>query len=227
VSKIPLTNGAVWVSASRSCPADLGQEISTENPNFEIASNNILQFCLKLYYNKVGFTFGTSFALPYMKNGLARTENVAKKKGHINFKEITDMNLFVYGTLMIPSVMDAVAARKFRFVDAVLRGYARFTVKGESYPGIVPVPDAVTEGIVYLDVDELSFKRLDAFEGDLYQRTSISVETEKGEMFNAETYTIKREYRDCLSTKKWNVKEFSRKNLETFLKTYSGFQKDL
>ena len=181
----------------------------------------------EIYYNASGLSSGTSFALPYMENGIARTEDAAKKKGYITSKEITDMNLFVYGTLMIPSVMDAVTARKFRFVDAVLRGYARFTVKGESYPGIVPVPDAITEGIVYLVVDELSFKRLDAFEGDLYQRTSISVVTEKEEMFKAETYTIKREYRDCLSTKKWDVKEFSRKNLETFLKTYSGFQKDL
>jgi gamma-glutamylcyclotransferase (GGCT)/AIG2-like uncharacterized protein YtfP len=137
------------------------------------------------------------------------------------------MNLFVYGTLMIPTVMYAVTGRKFHFVNAILRGYARYTVKGESYPGIVPVINAVTKGIIYLDVDELSFKRLDEFEGDLYQRTPITAGTEKGEIFNAETYIIKPKYRNCLCSTEWNAKEFSQNHLETFLKTYSGFQKNL
>jgi gamma-glutamylcyclotransferase (GGCT)/AIG2-like uncharacterized protein YtfP len=163
----------------------------------------------------------------YVPNSITGNKNVINEKAYISLKVIPEMNLFVYGTLMICSVMHAVTARKFRFVDAVLSGYARYTVKGESYPGIIPVPDAVTEGIVYLDVDELSFKRLDAFEGDLYQRTPILVETEKGEIFNAETYTIKPEYRNCLSLKEWNAREFAQKDLESFLKTYSGFQKKL
>jgi gamma-glutamylcyclotransferase (GGCT)/AIG2-like uncharacterized protein YtfP len=137
------------------------------------------------------------------------------------------MNLFVYGTLMIPSVMYAVTVRKFRFIDAILRGYARYTVKGESYPGIIPVTDRVTEGIIYFDVDKWSLERLDAFEGDLYQRTRILAETERGEMHSAETYAIKPEYRDCLSAKKWDVKEFSQKDLESFLENYSGFQNNL
>jgi len=92
------------------------------------------------------------------------------------------MNIFTYGTLMIPDVMYAVTTRKFRFKNAILRGYARFTVKGESYPGIIPVTGAVTEGIVYFDVDALSLDRLDAFEGDLYQRTPVRVETKKEEI---------------------------------------------
>jgi gamma-glutamylcyclotransferase (GGCT)/AIG2-like uncharacterized protein YtfP len=137
------------------------------------------------------------------------------------------MNLFVYGTLMIPSVMYAVTGRKFRIVDAILRGYARYTVKGEYYPGIVPATDAVTEGVIYLDVDELSIKQLDEFEGDLYRRTPIPAETGKGEIFNAETYIIKPKYRNCLSSIVWNMKEFSQNHLEAFLKTYSGFQKNL
>jgi gamma-glutamylcyclotransferase (GGCT)/AIG2-like uncharacterized protein YtfP len=136
------------------------------------------------------------------------------------------MNIFAYGTLMIPEVMYAVTTREFRFKNAILRGYARFTVKGESYPGIIPVTDAVTEGIIYFDVDELSLTRLNAFEGDLYQRTPVRVETEKDEILNAETYIIRPEYRGYLSSKKWNVKEFNQKHLEVFLEIYSGFKKN-
>ena len=81
--------------------------------------------------------------------------------------------------------MHAVTARHFRSQKAILRDYARFTVKGESYHGIIPVTDAITEGIIYLNVDELSLGQLDTFEGDLYQRTRIRVETEEKEMQNA------------------------------------------
>ena len=136
------------------------------------------------------------------------------------------MKIFAYGTLMIPEVMYAVTTREFRFKNAILRGYARFTVKGESYPGIIPVTDAVTEGVIYFDVDELSLARLDAFEGNLYQRKPIRVETKEREIRDAETYVIKPEYRGCLSSKEWNVKEFNQKHLEAFLETYSGFKKN-
>ena len=137
------------------------------------------------------------------------------------------MNIFAYGTLLIPCVMYAVTAREFRFKNAILRGYARFTVKGESYPGIIPVTDAVTEGIIYIDVDELSLERLDAFEGDLYQRTPILAEIKGEETFNAEAYVIKPKFRNHLSWSEWNMKEFARKHLKAFLETYSGFQKNL
>ena len=136
------------------------------------------------------------------------------------------MKIFTYGTLMIPEIMYAVTTRRFRFKNAILRGYARFTVKGESYPGIIPVADAVTKGIVYFDVDELSLERLDVFEGDLYQRTSILAEMERGEILNAEAYVVKPEFRNHLSSSEWNIKEFAQKHLEAFLATYSSFQKN-
>ena len=133
------------------------------------------------------------------------------------------MNIFAYGTLMIPDVMCAVTTREFRFMDAILRGYARFTVKGASYPGIIPVTEAVTEGFIYFDVDEFSLERLDEFEGDLYQRIPIQAETERGKILNAATYVIKPEYRDYLSLQKWDVEEFVQNSLAAFLNTYQGF----
>ena len=136
------------------------------------------------------------------------------------------MNVFTYGTLMIPDVMYAFTTREFRFNHAIIRGYARFTVKGESFPGIIPVTDAATEGIIYFDVDKLSLERLDAFEGDLYQRTPILAEMDGGEIFNAEAYVIKPKFRNHLSSSEWKMKEFAQKHLKAFLETYSGFQKN-
>jgi gamma-glutamylcyclotransferase (GGCT)/AIG2-like uncharacterized protein YtfP len=135
-------------------------------------------------------------------------------------------NIFAYGTLMISAVMYAVTSRHFPLQKAILKGYARFTVKGESFPGIVPVTDKSTEGILYFNVDEPSLERLDIFEGDLYQRTPILVETEGEEILNAETYVIKPEYRDYLSSKGWDVNKFTKTYLETFLESYQGFPKN-
>jgi len=128
---------------------------------------------------------------------------------------------------MIPSVMHAVTARHFRSQKAILRDYARFRVKGESYPGIIPVTDAITEGIIYFNVNEFSLEQLDTFEGDLYERIRIRVETEEKEMQNAEAYVIQSKYLGYLSRKAWDVKEFIKKDLEMFLMTYSGFPKNI
>jgi len=127
---------------------------------------------------------------------------------------------------MISDVMYAVTTREFRFKDAILRGYARFTVKGESYPGIIPATDAVTEGVIYFDVDESSLERLDAFEGDLYQRAPILAEMKGGEICNAEAYVIRPNFKNHLSSSEWNAKEFVQKYLKVFLENYSGFQKN-
>jgi len=136
------------------------------------------------------------------------------------------MNIFTYGTLMIPEVMVAVTTRKFPSIDAILKGYARFTIKGESYPGITPEPGAITEGIIYFDVDERSLERLDAFEGDLYQRIEIMAETKEKKILSADAYVIKPKFRSYLSSQEWNMKEFAQKHLKTFLETYTGFQKN-
>ena len=100
-----------------------------------------------------------------------------------------DMNIFAYGTLMIPSVMVAVTGRHFRSQKANLRNYARFTVKGESYPGIIPLTDAITEGIIYFNVNKFSLEQLDIFEGDLYERTHVRVEIEEKEIKTIKTQT--------------------------------------
>ena len=83
-----------------------------------------------------------------------------------------------------------------------------------------------SEGIIYFDVDELSLERLDEFEGELYQRTPIQVETVEKEILNAETYVIKPEYRDYLSSKGWDVNKFTKTYLETFLESCQGFPKN-
>jgi gamma-glutamylcyclotransferase (GGCT)/AIG2-like uncharacterized protein YtfP len=131
--------------------------------------------------------------------------------------------LFTYGSLMIASVMHAVTGQNFQRRKASLRDYARFKLKGESYPGITYHKGAFTDGIIYLDVDALSLKRLDEFEGEVYERVSVRVETDQGESLTGETYVIKREYRKLLSSEPWDLEEFKKDHLKEFMASYKGF----
>jgi len=70
-------------------------------------------------------------------------------------------------------------------------------------------------------------EQLDTFEGDLYERTRIWVETEEKQILNAQAYVIQSKYLGYLSRKEWDVKEFIKKELDMFLMTYSGFPKNV
>ena len=133
------------------------------------------------------------------------------------------MNIFTYGSLMFPSVMKAVTGREFPSKKARLRDYARFKVRGESFPGLTPVKGALTDGVLYSDVDPLSVRRLDDFEGDLYQRTEIRVQVEERESLTAQTYVIRPRHRDRLSSQEWDPDHFEKADLIEFMASYPGF----
>ena len=118
------------------------------------------------------------------------------------------MNIFTYGSLMFPSVMKAVTGLEFPAKRARVKNYARFKVKGESYPGLTPLEGAVTEGVLYLDVDALSVKRLDDFEWEFYERGGVAADTLDGESLTAHTYLIKAQCRGRLSSAPWDPEHF-------------------
>ena len=133
------------------------------------------------------------------------------------------MHVFTYGSLMVAAVMEAVTGHRFASRKATLHDYARFRLKNASYPGIVEMAGATTDGVLYLDVDAASIDRLDAFEGVFYQRTCVEVYTPQGERRPAETYVVVPRYQDHLSTEAWRLNHFRRDHLEAFLASYHGF----
>ena len=82
---------------------------------------------------------------------------------------------FAYGTFMCEDILLAVTGHRFNRTPGFLRDYRRRAVKGEVYPGILPERDGVVEGIVYRDLPDTAWARLDAFEGEMYQRQIVSV----------------------------------------------------
>ena len=133
------------------------------------------------------------------------------------------MHIFTYGSLMIPSVMEAVTGSRFASRNAILHGYARFSLKGATYPGVIPQQGATTNGVLYLDVDPASVARLDAFEGAFYDRVGVEVETAEAGRLTAQVYVVATPHRHRLSSAAWRLDDFRREHLAAFLASYHGF----
>ena len=86
-------------------------------------------------------------------------------------------HVFAYGSLMFEPVWRHVVAGNYRHGPAQLRGFERFAVRDQTYPGVVRAdsPLATVNGVVYFDVDAADLARLDRFEGAEYRRISVPV----------------------------------------------------
>jgi gamma-glutamylcyclotransferase (GGCT)/AIG2-like uncharacterized protein YtfP len=131
-------------------------------------------------------------------------------------------HLFAYGSLMCEDIMLEASGYAPSSRPATLKEYRRYTIKGERYPGIAPFAGSTVEGIVYLDVPESAWVRLDKFEGDLYMRKSVYIEVNK-EFLPAATYVVKPEFYDFLDDVEWSFSDFLRNTKADFLKSYKGF----
>jgi gamma-glutamylcyclotransferase (GGCT)/AIG2-like uncharacterized protein YtfP len=126
------------------------------------------------------------------------------------------MHVFTYGSLMFPEVWRRVTGRHHESVKALLIGWSARALIGQVYPGLVPDDVAVTSGVLYLDVDPISLARLDDFEGDFYDRITVKVTTEGGEMQAAEVYRVAPGGLSQVLAESWDPTPFARSHVQTF-----------
>ena len=87
-------------------------------------------------------------------------------------------NLFAYGTLMCEDIMGDVSGCRLPSPSpGTLKGYSRWCVKGEPYPALVRDEKKLVEGMVYRNVPDSAWDRLDAFEGEMYERRLVRIES--------------------------------------------------
>lgn len=132
------------------------------------------------------------------------------------------MHFFAYGTLMVSDVIAAVCGCTQPGVAASLAGFRRARVTGQSYPAIVADARQQVEGLLYRDLDDTQWQRLDLFEGDQYERQRVRVETLSGPC-DAETYVLARGAESLLSADHWSLEAFVAGELEDFMRGYLGF----
>jgi gamma-glutamylcyclotransferase (GGCT)/AIG2-like uncharacterized protein YtfP len=135
------------------------------------------------------------------------------------------LHCFAYGTLMCEDIMRKVAGGRFARTEATLQDYERLAVKEQVYPAIVERPGAVVRGVLYFDLPETSWMRLDGFEGEVYSRVVVSARCMDGRTVDAGTYVMRPEFRHLLAEAEWDVEEFLRSGKTEFENTYSGFGK--
>ena len=121
--------------------------------------------------------------------------------------------IFAYGTLGFPEIVHSLTGRCFSSRPAVLDGFARYRVRGRSYPGIVPAPGSRTAGVLFGGVDLRSLALLDCFEGDLYVRREVRVRTRDGSLLVAQTYVVAPGRRSLLSRVPWSRAGFAARHL--------------
>jgi gamma-glutamylcyclotransferase (GGCT)/AIG2-like uncharacterized protein YtfP len=132
------------------------------------------------------------------------------------------LDLFVYGTLMVPRLVRAVCGYSATGEAAILHGYCCRRLHGEVYPGIFPCEGETVAGLLYRDVGPGALLRLDAFEGDVYRRRPVTVSVE-GQFHPAEAYVVRPGSRGLLSNDPWRLDEFLDRGLQDFLEGYPGF----
>jgi len=130
------------------------------------------------------------------------------------------MNLFVYGTLLVPEIWEAVtAAPDLVSHPAELRGFLLRRVKNASYPGIVISPGETRSvpGRVVFEVSPEALRRLDAYEGGLYQRREVHPLVPGLGTISAHTYLIPPEEAErILSEDPWTLDWFENNGLGEF-----------
>jgi hypothetical protein len=77
---------------------------------------------------------------------------------------------------MCEEIMVEVSGCRLSHVFGTLNGHERRSVIGEPYPAIVPHQENTVEGVVYRNVPDWAFDRLDRFEGEMYERQSVNID---------------------------------------------------
>lgn len=127
--------------------------------------------------------------------------------------------LFVYGTLLVPEIARAVVGRVPPSLPAVLFDHARVTVEGCVYPAVTPRRGERVSGAVYLDLSPEELERLDAYEGELYQRRRVRISV-NDTLDEALCYVVRPECVDRLSTRPWDLETFVREHGRSFRVTW-------
>ncbi len=135
------------------------------------------------------------------------------------------MHIFTYGSLMFEPVWSRLVRGTYRKTPARLHGFTRRRVRGDVYPAVFRSQDEDwVDGIVYLDVSDEDIRRLDSFEGDLYDRQSQWVVVEGAEGVSAYAYVLKEKYAHMMDEREWDPLWFARHGLPVFVGHYQGFR---
>jgi len=125
---------------------------------------------------------------------------------------------------MCDDIMREVSGCRLSHEPGTLEGYSRRSVKGEHYPALVPDEEGRVDGVVYRNVPNSAWDRLDRFEGGMYARQPVLIELNDGATLYASAYVVQPEFLDHLEQSEWDFTGFLRNGKASFQRHYKGFQ---
>ena len=133
-------------------------------------------------------------------------------------------NIFAYGTLMFPEIIQALTGFENKPEIALLKKYSRFAIKKASFPGIIEDNNGEVEGMIYCDVDDRALVLLDWFEADIYVRNQVSVETRNGPV-DGFAYVVSEKHRNKLANVPWEPEKFIKKHGRKYTQRCKEYRK--
>lgn len=136
------------------------------------------------------------------------------------------MNIFVYGTLLVPEIWELVTEQPNLSSDkATLKGHSIWRVREATFPAIrkeESEEDHFVEGRVYYEVPPAALKRLDLYEDSFYERIEVTVQAADGPV-NAQVYRAPASQASrIVSSDTWTLEWFEKNGLERFLQNVFG-----
>ncbi|MFG6460371.1 gamma-glutamylcyclotransferase family protein [Roseateles sp. DXS20W] len=136
---------------------------------------------------------------------------------------MTARHCFTYGSLMWADIMGRVCGHEVAGEPASLAGHRRHPVRGQDYPGLRPAAGATVPGVLYRDVTEAAWARLDVFEGEEYERVDVVVALADGRTLPAQVYRFRDAFSPRLLPGDWDADAFAREGRARFIARYAGF----
>lgn len=134
-------------------------------------------------------------------------------------------HVFTYGSLMFERIWKQVVSGTYECHPGTVSGFVRLALIHEHYPAMLPGPiNARVDGMLYLNLDNEDLRRLDEFEGSIYERFAVQVMTDNN-IFSAEAYVLKDSYRHMVSDENWDPEKFENDGINKFLSSYFGFDR--
>ena len=122
--------------------------------------------------------------------------------------------LFIYGTLLFPEILEGITNKALQTIPGKLRGYKRCKVFGCDYPAIIPDPNSMVEGKLVINLDNHSMNIITFFEGEDYRKSTVIIQAGNQEVpataftWNGDFYRLEKE--------DWNKKLFEQYSLQYY-----------
>lgn len=103
-----------------------------------------------------------------------RPQAAEQSRVELSHAELT-YDVLTYGSLMFEPVWSAVVTGQYSSRAVRVDGWQRYVIPGEDYPGAVLSAGSSMTAVLWEDVGAEDLARLDAFEGDQYERVRVFV----------------------------------------------------